>query len=106
MSLILTDSQKVVLAVKPVSLAGNVAAVENVSWSSSDETIVTVVVSASSNLDAEVITTGKVGVAQIRFGCDAKVGEGEVPLLATLDVEVVSGQAVNVQINASSPTEK
>ena len=106
MSLILTDSQKVSLAVKPVSLAGNVAAVENVSWSSSDETVVTIIVSASNNLDAEVVTTGKVGVAQIRFGCDAKVGEGEVPLLAMLDIEVVGGQAVNIQIDAGSPTEK
>jgi hypothetical protein len=105
MALILTDSQKVSLSVSPVNAAGNAAPVENGVWSSSDESVV--LVSASEiGLAAEVITTGKVGNAQVRFACDAKIGEGEAPLLATLDVEVVPGQAVNVVINAGAPVER
>lgn len=105
MSLILTDSQKVSLVVSPVNAAGNTAPIENGQWSSSDDSVLVVNVSEN-GLAAEVVTTGKLGNAQIRFACDAKIGEGESALLATLDVEVVAGEAVNVVINAGTPVQR
>lgn len=105
MPLILTDSQKVHLSVSPVNAAGNLAPVEAPVWSSSDESVVVIVV-GEDGLSADVVTTGKLGSAQVRFSCDAKIGEGESALLATLDVQVVAGQAVNVVINAGTPVER
>jgi len=81
MSLVLTDNQEVSLSVTPVSKGGNEAPVESK-------------------------TTGKVGSAQVKFSCDARIGDGISPLLSTLDVEVVPGEAVNVKIDAATPSEK
>jgi hypothetical protein len=48
----------------------------------------------------------KIGSAQVQFSCDARIGEGVSPLLSTLDVEVVAGEAVNLKMGAATPTEK
>lgn len=106
MPLILTDAQQVDLSVRPINKAGNEAPVEGAEWTSSDPSVVEVVVSAESPLKALVKTTGKVGNAQVKFACDARIGEGVSPLMATLDVQVVPGEAVNVEINAGTPTDK
>jgi hypothetical protein len=106
MSLILTDSQEVTLSVTPVSRAGNVVGVEAPTWASSDPSVLEVQVDEKDPLKVLVKTTGKVGSAQVQFSCDAKLGEGVSPLLSTLDVEVVAGEAVNLKIDAATPTEK
>jgi hypothetical protein len=106
MSLVLTDNQEVSLSVTPVSKGGNEAPVESPEWSSSDPSVIEVVVDAASPLKALIKTTGKVGSAQVKFSCDARIGDGVSPLLSTLDVEVVPGEAVNVKIDAATPTEK
>ena len=106
MSLILTDSQEVNLSVTPVSKAGNAVAVETPMWSSSDPLVIEIQVDEKDPLKVLVKTTGKIGSAQVQFSCDARIGEGVSPLLSTLDVEVVAGEAVNLKIDAATPTEK
>lgn len=106
MALILTDAQQVSLTVKPVNKAGNEAPVEGVEWSSSDTSVIEVVADAENPLSAVVKTTGKIGNAQVKFACDARIGEGVSPLLSTLDVQVIPGEAVNVEINAGTPTDR
>ena len=102
MSLILTDSQEVNLSVTPVSKAGNAVAVETPMWSSSDPLVIEIQVDEKDPLKVLVKTTGKIGSAQVQFSCDARIGEGVSPL----DVEVVAGEAVNLKIDAATPTEK
>jgi hypothetical protein len=103
MSLVLTDNQYVVLGVAPKSAAGNPAPIESPIWSVSDESIVTLTVSED-GLTATVETTGTVGNAQVKFSCDARIGEGESPLFAILDIEVVASEAVNISITADVKT--
>jgi hypothetical protein len=104
MSLILTDSQEVALSVTPVSKAGNAVAVETPAWSSSDPLVIEIQVDEKDPLKVLVKTTGKVG--SVQFSCDARIGEGVSPRLSTLDVEVVAGEAVNLKIDAATPTDK
>ncbi len=106
MALTLTDVQQVDLVVKPVNKAGNEAPVEGVEWASSDPSVIEVVVDAANSLKALVKTTGKVGNAQVKFSCDARIGEGVSSLIATLDVQVVPGEAINVEINAGTPSDR
>ena len=105
MALTLTDIQMVSLGVNPKSAAGNPASIESPVWSTSDESIVTVNVDGT-GLNAVVTTTGKLGSAQVKFECDAKLGEGVKPLFALLDIEVVPSDAINVDIVTSSPEDK
>lgn len=105
MALTLTDIQLVNLGVSPKSAAGNPALIESPVWSSSDESIVTVAVDPS-GLNAVATTTGKIGSAQVKFECDAQIGDGIKPLFAVLDIDVVPSDAINIGIVAGSPEDK
>ena len=105
MSLILTDSQQATLTIQPVDKAGNAAAVEDVAWTTSDDTVLTVTPSED-GLTAVVAITGKLGVAQVNVTADAQIGEGAVEITGVLDVEVKAGQAVALSIAAGAPEEK
>jgi len=102
--LILTDSQKVTLAIAPVSKAGNPAVVESSAWSSSDDTVLTVV-AADDGMSAVATVTGVLGSAQVSVSADADMGEGVETLIGTLDVDVVAGQAVSLGISVGAPEE-
>jgi len=104
--LILTDVQKVALAIAPKSAAGNPAAVDGVPvWSSSDETVLTLTVAAD-GFSAEAVTTGKLGVAQVNVTADADLGDGTKTITGVLDVEVKASEAVALDIGAGAPTDK
>lgn len=104
--LVLTDVQKVGFAVNAVSAAGNPAALDGAPvWTSSDESVLTLVVSED-GLSCEAVTTGKLGVAQVKVTADADLGEGVVPLVGVADVEVVASQAVNLELKAGVPSDK
>jgi hypothetical protein len=106
MPLILLDSQKVLLGVEPLNRAGNPAPIEGKpAWSSSDESVLTVVVSED-GLSAYAITTGKLGTAQISAKADADLGEGVREITAVWDVEVKPGDAVLLNPKAGTPEEK
>lgn len=102
MALTLTDIQKVTVSITPVDAVGNVAPVENVVWTSSDESILTVTASED-GLSAVVETVGHLGSAQIMVEADALIGEGYEPLAGILDVTVVGSKAVGFTINAGTP---
>lgn len=104
--LVLTDVQKVALAIAPKSAAGNPATVDGVpAWSSSDETVVTLTVAAD-GMSAEAVTTGKLGTAQVNVTADADLGEGLKEITGVLDVEVKASEAVSLDINAGAPVDK
>lgn len=53
-----------------------------------------------------LVTSHAAGLAQITMRADALIGEGVVPVIAMLDVEVIAGQAAVVVIDAGAPEAK
>lgn len=103
--LILTDSQKVSLSIKPVTKAGNPAAIDGLPvWSLGCEDHLKLEVSED-GLSAVVSSLGKLGVCQVNVSADADLGEGVETITGVIDIEVKAGKAVNVGIDAGSPEE-
>jgi len=101
--LILTDTQKCSLQVSAVSAKGNPALVENVTFVSTDETILTVVQDVDDPSKAVVSAVGPVGSAQVLASADADLGDGVVLLEGILDVEVKAGEAVTLAVTTGTP---
>jgi alkylation response protein AidB-like acyl-CoA dehydrogenase len=105
MTLILTDEQKVALAVAFTDRMGNPASVEGSPvWASSDPCVE--VTAAADGLSAVATTTGPLGTAQVSVSADADLGEGVKSIVGTLDIEVVAAEAANVGISAGAPEPK
>lgn len=102
----LTTTQKVPVFVEPVDKFGNPAEVENLVWTSSDPTIVDFVFDTESHKSAWVVTTGGTGSVQIAVTADATLGEGEKPLTAIVNIEVVPAEAVTLGVKFGTPEEK
>lgn len=103
MALVLTDEQRVSLAVAFVTAAGNPARVDGVPvWASSDETILIVEPSAD-GLSAVATTVGPLGTAQVSVHADADLGEGVREVVGVLDIEVQAAEAVSASIAAGTP---
>lgn len=101
--LILTDSQKVTLSIKPVSKAGNAAPIDGKPvWSLGCEDHLKLEV-AEDGLSAVVSALGKLGVCQVNVKADADLGEGVEEIVGAVDVEVKAGKAVNLGIAAGAP---
>lgn len=95
MSYTLAVGTQVHVQVSYVDAAGNPATIDgDVSWSSSDETIATVMADAGDSTKAIVRAVGKLGQAQITATADADLGEGVRALITPMDVEIVAGEAV------------
>jgi hypothetical protein len=74
---------------------GNPAAVDgDVTWESSDESVVTVVADAGDSTSAKITPVGPIGQAQISCTADADLGEGVREIITTADIDVVAGEAV------------
>lgn len=103
--LILTDSQQVDLAIKPVDKKGKAAQVDGVpEWSSSDPAVLTLDV-AQDGLSA-VAVAQDLGTAQVNVSADADLGAGVVTITGVLEITVVAGQAVSLGIIAGTPSEQ
>jgi hypothetical protein len=103
--LILTNTQEVDLAIKPVDAKGNPAQVDGKpAWLSTDATKVTVVPSAD-GLSC-VVKAANNGSAQVKVTADADLGTGVRTLTGLLDVQVVSGGAVSIGIVTGTPREQ
>ena len=101
--LILTDSQKVTLSIKPVTKAGNPAPIDGLPvWSLGCEDHLKLEVSED-GLSAVVSAVGKLGVCQVNVKADADLGEGVEEIVGAVDVEVKAGKAVNLGIAAGAP---
>ena len=81
------------------------APLEGITFTSSDETVCTVVQDPTDPKKAEVIGVGD-GVAQILVNADADLGEGEIPLEGTLVVEIQSVIATNLSFEVSEPVDQ
>jgi len=107
MAFILPDTKKVPLTVGFVDAAGNPATVEGApAWASSDEAIVTISDVAADGLSAFAVAVGPLGTAQVSVTADADLGEGVVPVIGVLDIEVAASQAVSAAVAAGEPVDK
>lgn len=90
LSLVIKDSQ------------GNPAKVDGAPrWAVTDPTLGRLEV-AEDGLSATLLANGPSGAFQVQATVDADLGEGVRELLGTLDVEVLSGEAVSVEIAAGA----
>lgn len=106
MAYTLPADMQVEVKVSYVDASGNPAGVDGaVVWDTSDATIAKVVVNSADSTLCEVIAPGPVGNAQVTATADADLGAGTTPLITTLDVTVVAGQAVAGTISPVGPAE-
>ena len=105
MALILTNSQEVDLAIQPLDKRGKPAQVDGTpAWSSSDAAKATVAPAADGlSCVAKALDNGTV---QISVSADADLGDGVRTLTGTLDLEIVSGEAVTLSVIAGAPREQ
>lgn len=96
------DALPVTLTLDPRDNAGNSAQIENTTWSTTDESIAALAV-AEGGLSATLTKTGKAGQARIDVVADGHIGEGEAILSATLDLTVLPGDAVNLNLAVNNP---
>lgn len=83
-------------------VAGNTVKVDGpTEWKSSDESILEVEVATGNPQIANLYAPGPIGPAQVHATADADLGEGVKAVTATLDVQVISGQAVSGDIKFS-----
>ena len=77
------------IAIAPTAADGSIKPVENVTYASSDNSIVTV------DENGKVTAVG-VGHATITITADAQIGEGVVDISDTIDIEVTEALAVHL----------
>ena len=85
---------------------GNPTTVESATWSSSDDTVVTVTADAADFTKAMMAAVGPVGVAQVTLSVDARFGADVNTLTGLLDVTVVAGEASMLVITPGEPSAK
>jgi hypothetical protein len=106
MAFIMTDVQKVSLAVQPVDAAGNPAALDGAPvWTSTDPAVLTVT-AAPDGLSAEAVAVGPLGTAQVSVSADADMGAGVTTITGVLDVQVMASAAVSLGITPGTPEPK
>lgn len=103
--MLLTDTQQVDLAIKPLDKKGNPAQVDGTPvWASSNPDVVSVVPSAD-GLSA-VAKAGNIGTSQVSVTADADLGPGVTTISGVLQIDVAGGQAVSLGIIAGTPAEQ
>jgi hypothetical protein len=103
----MTATQQVTGTVQPTDKLGNPAPVQAGSskFTSSDETVLTVVVDPANELSVTV--KGKAsGSAQVRWAADADLGDGDVEISAAADFTITSAQATGAGFTFGTPTEQ
>jgi hypothetical protein len=77
-----------------VDAGGNPATVDGpTAWASSDTAIATVEANATDSTEAQVVSVGPIGPAQLQATADADMGSGVQTITAMLDLTVIAGQA-------------
>jgi hypothetical protein len=106
MAVTLTDTQKVSASIQPVDVHGHPALVDGIPvWTTSDPTLLEVVPSLD-GMNAEILASGEIGIGQVIVEADADLGEGVVTLTGILDVTVIGGAAVALEISVGTPEEQ
>lgn len=99
----LKDDQSLPVSVEFVDAKGNAAKVDGAPvWAVSDEALATLDVAAD-GLSAVVKPVGPLGSFKLQVKADADLGEGVKEILGELDIEVIGGEAVAVNIKAGEP---
>jgi hypothetical protein len=105
-TMILTDTQQVVLHIAAVDKRGNSARLDGAPvWVSSDPTLLTITAEAD-GMSATGVAVGPLGKLTVSVTADADLGEGVRELTGVLDVEVVGAEAGSFAITADKPTEQ
>lgn len=97
----LKDTQQFSVTVEGKDAKGNVAKFETPTFTVSPTEIGTFVVDATDPAKG-VFKAGAPGTGQLAFSADGIVGEGTSVVTASLDVTVLPGDVVSVQINAGA----
>lgn len=99
MAFVLQIGQGSDLSVTYQDAHGNTAEVESQTWTSSDDTILTVTGDGTN----ATMTAEEVGTAQVQLVADARFGDDVAEIRAVLDVEVVAAEAVSAVITPGEP---
>jgi hypothetical protein len=105
----LSDIQKATFEIDPgdiVDVKGNPAPVDGeLAWESSDPALATVNVS-NGGLTCEVVAVGPLGHVQLKVTGDADLGAGIVPIIGLKEIDIVSSQAVAINIGDVTPVDQ
>src|SRR4030095_16386694 len=104
--LILPATQQADLLVTNTDSRGNPAPVHDAAWTSSDVALLTITVDATDGNKAVVKAGGATAAAPGAYPAAGDLGEGVVPIIATMDVVLNPGQAVVSSITAGTPVEQ
>lgn len=109
MDINLKDDQQLAVSVAPVDSAGNTATVDGKpTYTSSDESVVTIVqpstdpAFAGDPNSADIVTTGKLGAAQVTVEADADLGPDIEDISDVLNVTVGADSAVGLGIKVGT----
>ena len=96
------DNEKVKASVVFLDAKKNPAQVDGVPvWAGSNDAAFTVT-AAADGLSADVVAVN-IGSGQVTVTADADLGAGVTTITGTLDVSIIAGNAVTVQINTDPP---
>jgi hypothetical protein len=100
-NMILKSGEKAILKLRILDAGGNPARVDGdkVSWSLSDPAIGDLKV-AEDFMSAEFYQNGAVGKTMVQCKADADLGEGVKELVAEMELETLSGEAVVMELAA------
>lgn len=100
----LTATQQLTLTINPKDKKGNAAEVQDVTWASSDETVVTLVPAADGK--SCLVVGGAPGTGRVTVNADADLGAGVSPLIGEEPITVSAGTATVIQLTAGAAEEQ
>lgn len=104
--LLITDAQKVTLAIQPIDSHGHPARIDGLpEWGMSDTSLGMLDVSAD-GLSAVFTSGDALGLVQINVSADADLGGGVRTISGSIDIQVEAGEAVSLGITAGVPEPK
>lgn len=105
MAFALTSSQKTTVSVQFQDKKGHPATAENIEWLT-DSPALLALTPASDGLSCDVAAVGPLGTGLVTLKADGDLGDGETPIIGTLEVEVGAGNAAVVVLTPGTPVEQ
>lgn len=104
-SMFLKADQSLPLSIAIKDKFGNAAKVDGApAWAVTDEALGAVEASED-GMSASFVPSGKAGILKVQVKADADLGEGVTEILGEIDIEVLAGEAVLVEIAAGEPVD-
>ena len=102
----MTYTQQVALSLQPVDAAGNPAEIDGeATWDLANPAVGSINVDPTDSLMATFVAS-EPGTTQVNVSADADLGSGTTTITGLLDVEVLAGQAVSLEVTAGTPEEQ